>query len=204
MGLARTDGLSVGAHAQRQRRSDKPGQSLSSRRARDDPEQDFGLADLRVGSRHAVVAGHRDFIAAPQRIAVNGGHDRLRTVFDTPEQRVRGFGAGHRIGGCPERVEHLDVCARNERVAGADEHDTVRGVVARGTLHGCVDAFPDGRAEGVDRRIVNGYDSDTVDDFVTDDGRHTCIIIRACTGPAGAAAGRFEDRVAIGGASRGK
>ena len=71
------DRLAVGAHLERERGAAQPRQPLRAAGAGDDAEQHFGLADL--GARHgdAVVAGHRELEAAAERVAVNGGDQRL-------------------------------------------------------------------------------------------------------------------------------
>ena len=57
--------------------SDQPRQPLSAASARQQPELHLGQPDRCGRCRHAVVAAQRDFKAAAERGAVDGGNDRL-------------------------------------------------------------------------------------------------------------------------------
>ena len=67
--------------------ADQPRQPLRAFGAGDDAEVHFGLAQLRVGDGHAVVAGHGHLEAAAERRAVDRHHDRLGAVLDALQQR---------------------------------------------------------------------------------------------------------------------
>ena len=63
-------------------------------------------------------------------------------------------------------LEDVDVRAGDERRAGADQDDGVRGRILAGALDGLADAFGNAGAQGIHRRVVDGDDGDAVPDFV--------------------------------------
>ena len=84
--VVRGDGFAVGAHRQRDVRAAEPRQPLRAARAGNDAEQHLGLADLASLCRDAEVARHRDLESAAERVAVNGGDERLGRVLDPLQQ----------------------------------------------------------------------------------------------------------------------
>ena len=66
----------------------KPRQSLRAAGAGNDAEQHFRLADLRIGDGDAVMARHRELEAAAERVAMNGGDERLGDVLEPSQQRM--------------------------------------------------------------------------------------------------------------------
>ncbi len=121
-------------------------QPLCAASAGDDAEQNLGLPDPRVSCRDAVVTGHRHFVAAAERIAVDGRDERLAAVLEPLQQRVRAAGTLERLLAGLQCLEDLDVGAGDERGAGADEHDRVDAGIRRRPGDRVVDRRPDGRA----------------------------------------------------------
>ena len=66
---------------------------------RNDAQFGFGLADLGIGSRNAIVSGHGDFQSTAEGGSVNRHHHRLGAVFDRQQQGVkrRQFGMSWKI-----------------------------------------------------------------------------------------------------------
>src|SRR5918993_3543645 len=67
-------------------RADQPRQALGPTGARDDPEQDLRLADLRARAHDPEVGAEGELVAAAEGVAGDGGDDRLRDVGDRPER----------------------------------------------------------------------------------------------------------------------
>ena len=85
---------------------------------------------------------------------------------------MRAFGARQRLFARLQRAEDLDVGARDERRAGADQdHRIDIGVGASARDRG-LDAFKHSRSERIDRRIVDGENGDAILDFVTNEVGH--------------------------------
>ena len=61
-----------------------------------------------------------------------------------------------------ELLEDVDVRAGDERRAGADQDDGVRGRIVAGALDGVADRFGNAGAQGIHRWIVDGDDGNTV------------------------------------------
>ena len=139
-------GLAGRAHLDRQLRAAQARQPLRAAGAGNDAEQHFRLADFGVGRHHAVVAGHGDFEAAAERVAVDRGHERLGRVLDAHEPRVRAFGSRQRLLARFQRAEDLDVGARDERRAGADQDDRIDAGVGASARDCGFDAFEHARA----------------------------------------------------------
>ena len=121
------DRLAGHAHLDRFLETDEPRQSLRSFGARDDAEIHLGLSHQRVGHGDAIVPGHRDLEAAAERRAVHRHDDRLGRVFDLLQQLVHLGCAG--VAAPRQLLEPLDVGARDERPARADDDDGLNGVV---------------------------------------------------------------------------
>ena len=124
--VRRGDRLPVGAQPQREFHAGEPGQPLRAAGARNDAEQHLGLADAYVCGGDAEMTRHRDLVAAAERVAVDGGDDRLGRVLDTAQQGVRPRRALERLLARFQRVEDLDVRAGDERRSRTDDHDGVR------------------------------------------------------------------------------
>ena len=166
------DRLAVGAHLDRQRHAGEPRQPLGAARAGDDAEEHFRLSDLRVLDGDAVVAGHGNLEPSTERLAVDGGDERLARVFETAEQGVRARGARHRLVARLQRLEDVDVGARDEGVARPDQDDRVYGGIVVRACDALIDSLPDAGSKGVDRRVVDRQNGDAVDDFVVHEFRH--------------------------------
>ena len=174
-GLGGGHGLAGRAHLDRHLGTAQTRQSLRAASAGNDAEQHFRLADLGVGRHHAIVAGHRDFKAAAERRAVDGGHQRFGGVLDPQQARVGAFGSRERLFACLQGPENLDVGARDEGRTGADQdHRIDIGVSARARHRG-FDAFKNAGAERIDRGIVDGENGDAISHFVTNEFRHWLI-----------------------------
>ena len=65
-----------------------------------------------------------------------------------------------------ELLEDVDVRAGDERRAGADEDDGVRGRIVAGALDRVADRFGNAGTQRIHRRIVDGDDGNTVPDLV--------------------------------------
>ena len=59
-------------------RAEQPRACAACRRTPGEAEIHFGLTELRVLARDADIAGHREFAAAAEREAVDGGDHRHR------------------------------------------------------------------------------------------------------------------------------
>ncbi len=135
------------------RESDEAGQALRATGAGDDAEIGFGKADLRVLRGDAVVAGHGEFEAAAERHAVNRDDDGLGGILKRGEKgREIGAAAFARRDGSGEFV---DVRARDESLAAADEHDGGGVGIQRGAEQRLGETFGHAGTEGVDGRIVD-------------------------------------------------
>src|SRR5580658_7968859 len=77
MGLLRADHVSGEDQLQGASFADEPRQTLGPAAAWNQPERDFGLAELRSLHREPQGAGHRGLAAAPKREAVNRRDHRL-------------------------------------------------------------------------------------------------------------------------------
>ena len=135
-----------------------------------DAQKHFGLADPGIASGHAEVARLCDLEAASERVAVNGGDERLVRVLDPFQQRMGARRSRQRILARLQDVEDLDVGAGNERRSGANQHDGFCGSVGVRTCHRLLDLFPHGRAQRIDGRVVDGDDRDTIVDVVANEG----------------------------------
>ena len=71
------------------RRTDQPRQPLRAAGAGDDAEQDLGLAELRALARDAEVGAQRELAPAAERVAGDGGDDRLRDARDRGERGLQ-------------------------------------------------------------------------------------------------------------------
>ena len=80
-------GLPLSAHFDGFRDAREPGKPLRARRAGNDAELYFGLADLRARNGDAIVAGHGEFQAAAESGSVDGDDHWLRAVFDFQQKR---------------------------------------------------------------------------------------------------------------------
>jgi hypothetical protein len=171
-GLRGRNRLAVGAHLDRERHAGQAGQPLRAAGTGDDAKEYFGLSDLGILHRDAVVTRHRHLEPAAERLAVNGGDERLRRILEAAQQRMRSLGARHRLLGRLQDLEDVDVGARDEGVAGADQHDRVSSGIAIRAYDPLVDRFPDPRAQCVDGRVIDREDRHAVDYFVVDEFRH--------------------------------
>jgi len=151
-----------GAH----RRAAQPWQPLSAAGARDDTEEHFGLADSRVLRRDAEVARLRDL----------EGRRRARcrewpppAVWTRPSTRFSSAcvfaDSRERVLARLQQLERLDVGARNERRAGADEHERVGARIRHAARDRRVDVFPDRRGKRIDGWVVDRDDGDPVLQF---------------------------------------
>ena len=145
-GLRSSHWLAGRAHLDRHLGAAQAWQPLRAAGAGNDAEQHFRLADLGVGRHHAIVAGHGDFKAAAERRSVDRGDDRLGRVLDTQQPRVRGFGSSQRLFACFQGPEDLDVGARDERRAGADQDDRIDSGVGAAARDGGFDPFKNARS----------------------------------------------------------
>ena len=145
-------------------RADQPGQPLGPAGARDDPEQDLRLAELRVVGRDPDVGAERELAAAAERIAGDRGHDGLRDLRDGGERRLQRPRATRHVG--VRHVGHLlDVGAGREDLLTAPQHDRADVVAIAALVRRGPDLLLDGRVEGVHRRPVEPDGRDTVVDF---------------------------------------
>jgi len=81
-GLVRIDAVSCQGQLHRLAEPDETGETLASASAGDDPDVDFRLAERRAARCDADVAGHGEFEAAAEAIAVDHRDDRLRQPVD--------------------------------------------------------------------------------------------------------------------------
>ena len=95
---------------------------------------------------------------------MNGRHDRLRRVLDSPQQHVHACGTRERELARAQRCEDVDVGASDERVPGPDQDNRVDGPVGGPSRDGLTELVPDLGAESIDRRVVDGEDGDAVPD----------------------------------------
>ena len=112
------------------------------------------------------MTGLRDLEAAAERVAVNRGDERLARVLHPPQERVCAGRSRKRIGFRLERVEDLDVGARDERRARANQHDRIHVAIRDRALHRLIDPLPYRGAERVDRRVVDRDHRGTIGDVV--------------------------------------
>lgn len=131
--------------------------------ARDQAEQDLGLAELGVVGGDPVVGAERQFAAAAQGVPGDGRDDRLGDAGDGGERLLEAAGArDHR------RVVHLphllDVGpGREDLLAAVEDHGAY--VVAVGHLLGeGLETVLDGDVQGVHRRAVEPDGADAVGD----------------------------------------
>ncbi len=103
-GVRRSHGPAIEDEAQRARGIDEPRQAHGSTCPGDQAEGHLGEAHDRVSRRHAGVAGQGHLVAAAQRRAVDGRHDRFRTGIDRRDHAWQG-GLGRR------RAELADIGA---------------------------------------------------------------------------------------------
>src|SRR5690606_23792238 len=96
----------------------------------------------------APVAGQRQFVAAAQRRAVDGGDDRNGTGLDRG-QHLGQFGRGQGL------AEFLDVGPHYEGPAGAGDDDA--GGLGADLPQGGHQPLAHRRRAGIDRRIVDDY-----------------------------------------------
>ena len=110
------------------------------------------------------MTGHGELEAASERVTVNGGNERLVGVFEQPRvHRLRSFDG---LLARRELLEDVDVRTGDERRAGADEDDGVRGRIVAGALDRVADRFGNAGTQRIHRRIVDGDDGNTVPDLV--------------------------------------
>ena len=158
--LGRADRLAGNAQIDGRGHSHQARQSLGAFGAGNDAEIHFGLANLRIGDRHAIVPGHGDFIAAAERGAMNGHHHGLAGVFDSRQDVVK----LRRAASPPRRrqLQLLDVGTGDERSSSADDDDGAsRGILLRG-IQSRHQTFGNAGAQRVHGRIVDGDDGDAV------------------------------------------
>ncbi len=136
------DRLAVRAHADGELGTYQARQTLRARGSRDQTNQDLRLPDVCVGADDAVVASHRDFVTATERVAANRGDQGLRTVLQATQDRVRTFRSPHRVGGGSHGVEKSDIAAGDERRSRADQHYPVDGVIECGARDVAIDRVP--------------------------------------------------------------
>ena len=161
-----SDRLAPGAHLERCRRPAQARQPLCAARARNDPEVHLGLSHVGGRDGHAVMTGHGELEAASERVTVNGGNERLVGVFELFQPRVHRLRSFDGLLTRLQLLEDVDVRAGDERRAGADEDDGVRGRIVAGALDGVADRFGNAGAQGIHRWIVDGDDGNTVPDLV--------------------------------------
>ena len=127
----------------------------------------LGLTDLRGGDSDAVVARHGELEAAAERVAVNGGDERLARVFELFQSRVHRLRPLDGLLARLQLLEDVDVRAGDERRTGADQDDGVGARIVAGTLDRLADPFGHAGAQGIDRWVVDGDDGDAVPHLVT-------------------------------------
>ncbi len=143
-------------HLQRLGHADEAGESLGAAGAGQQPEVDFGQTELRRVDSDAVVRAQRDFEAAAERGAVDGGDDRDRCVLHRGLHLVE-------AGGLRDVAAELaDVGAGDERATVADHDDGLRAVFDR-LVDPVEQPLADVPAEGVDRRVVDDDEGDVAD-----------------------------------------
>ena len=113
--VARFDRSAIDAHLDCFGDTCETREALRACGAGDEAELHFGLADLRVTGRDAVVPCHCEFEAAAEGGAVDGHDHRLGAIFDSEQQRLEAVAAGGFTGG--DLAEFLDVRAGDERAA---------------------------------------------------------------------------------------
>ena len=92
----------------------EPRQPLRFARAGNEPELDFGQAELRVTRCYPIMAGERDLESAAQRCVVNRGTDRFLAGFDRVDH-ISERGRRRRS------AEFRDLRAREECARGAGD-----------------------------------------------------------------------------------
>ncbi len=97
-----------------------------ARRAGDEAELYFRLADLCGGKSNAIVAGHRQFQAPAKSRSVNGYNHRLAAVFDFQKQRKEPCAA--RLAR-RHLAEFFNVRASDKGTAAADQDHGFEAVV---------------------------------------------------------------------------
>jgi hypothetical protein len=173
--------LPVGAHVEREPGAGQPRQPLRATGARDDAEEHLRLSDLGVLCRDAVVARHRHFEPASQRVPVDGRDEGLGRVLDALQEGMDARGPREGVVACLQLVEDPDVRPGDERRAGADEDDGFDGPVRACARDSVVQALPDGGTEGVDRRVVDSQDGHSVPDVVADEVGHLRLLTGSCS-----------------------
>ena len=151
-----------GDHVERDLHARQARQALGAPAARQNADQYFRQPDLGGAHRDAIIAAHRGFEPATQRIAMNGGHNRL--------------GAGIELVGraVPDRrpdaafAELANIRAGDEAASGTDEHHGLHRGVSMGFFKARSDAFRHARAQRIHRRVVDGDDPDAVLDVQGD------------------------------------
>ena len=151
--LIRTDRRTGHDHPERLHRADQARQPHRAAAARQQAELHLGQAELGAGIGDAEMAAERQFQAAAERGAVDGGDRRL------------GDGLQRRDDGAQIRLLHRlaelgDVGAGDKGPAGAGDDDgATEGSSPQGNqrLH---QRLADMEAQRVDRRVVDGDDGD--------------------------------------------
>jgi len=140
-------------HRHRLVEADEARQPLGAAGARDQAELDLGQPQPRARRRHPEMAAERDFEAAAERRAVQGGDHRLGARLDRFDH-VDGGGLSCRL------AEFADVGAGNEGAPGADDHDRGNTGVRLCPRHQVDKTGPQREIQRIDGRIVDGDDRD--------------------------------------------
>src|SRR5439155_18471375 len=161
--LLRVDHLAAQEKVQRTALSNEAWEALRSTVARNKPELDLGLSELRRLGRDADVAGHGQLASAAQCEAVDGGDDRLRRRLESTENGL----AALRERFCRYRAVPLelpDIGSGDESAAGAGE-DCTADIGARTQVLDRLAQLLDGSiVEGVE--LVRTIDSERRDMIV--------------------------------------
>ena len=141
---------------------DEPRQPLRAAAAGDEPELDLGLAQLRVVGADPHVAAHRELESAAEAEAVDRGDERSpRRIHSMPDRVQTPCGAALAAAGLAKRRELLDVGARDERpLAGAEQHDRARLVVAVEPVDLLLELLQQRRRELVHGRVLDRDERD--------------------------------------------
>ena len=124
--LLRFDRVAARTHFDGSCDAGEPRKALRARRAGDEAELYFRLADLCGGKSNAIVAGHRQFQPPAKSRSVNGYNHRLAAVFDFQKQRKKPCAA--RLAR-RHPAEFFNVRAGDKGTAATDQDHGFDGVV---------------------------------------------------------------------------
>ena len=151
-------------HFERGLHAGQPRQTLRAAAAGQNADQHFRQSDFRGRNGDAVMAAHRVFQPAAERVTMDRGDDRFRrTIHDV-------------IGPLADRhalavgVEAADIGTGDEAAAIAHQHHRLDRRIGVRAVQAFDDALGDTRPERIDRRIIDDDDADVAVFLKTDHG----------------------------------